>query len=193
MPRRENAGRRAGRAVEPRQTILIYCGGVRTERDYFNALRRHMRRSNMTVRVRQDGVAPEALVRAAAAFRDRQPGVFDEVWCVVDTDEFDIEAAVASANQHRVSLAVSNPCFELWLLLHHSDCPAYCNGCAEVLRRLRRHVPGYDKRQLDFSRFSPGIEDAVGRAQVLEPTGTAYGKNPSSGVWQIVQRILEPR
>jgi hypothetical protein len=27
--------------------------------------------------------------------------------------------------------------------------------------------------------------------KALEPTGTAYGKNPSSGVWQVVEQIMD--
>jgi hypothetical protein len=188
MPRRENSTDRRRPPRLPTRTILVYCGGVRTEPDYF-----HARRSSVTIRVRQDGVALDALVRAAAAYRDRHPGVFDEVWCVVDVDEFDLDSAAAEARRHQVSLAVSNPCFELWLLLHHADCHGHCNGCAEVQSRLRRHVTDYDKRQLDFNRFACGVGDAIARARALEPTGTAYGNNPSSGVWQVVEQMMELR
>lgn|SRR5690606_6248533 len=193
MPRRENTGRRRPPPFPLRRTILVYCGGRRTERDYFEALRQRLRASSVTVKILQSGIAPEALVRAAADYRMRRPGVFDEVWCVVDVDEFDIAAAATAARADGIGLAVSNPCFELWLLLHHTDCRAYCNGCQEVHRRLRKWVPGYDKARLNFAQFAEGVDDAVRRARDLDPSGTAYEKNPSTSVWRVVDSIREVR
>jgi hypothetical protein len=189
MPRRENIRRRQP-PTAVRHTILVYCGAVRTEPDYFDGLRRSLRNSGVTIKVRQQAIAPDALVRVASDYRDRKPGVFDEVWCVVDVDEFDIGAAVAEARRSQVSLAVSNPCFDLWLLLHHADCRAYCAGYAEVLRRLRKYVPEYDKARLDFARFAAGVTDAVARAKELESTGTDYSRNPSTNMWQLAEEIV---
>jgi hypothetical protein len=126
-----------------------------------------------------------------AAYRDQRPGVFDETWCVVDTDEFDIDAALRAAERDRVSLAVSNPCFELWLLLHHEDCRAFCHGCEDVHRRLRKRLPSYDKTAVEFDRFAAGVSGAVIRARELDPSGTDHARNPSTGVWRLVQTIRE--
>ena len=190
MPRRDNRGGRRAPREPRRRTILVYCGGLRTERDYLDGFRQQFRTHAVNVRVRADAVAPEALVRAAAGYRDRRPGVYDEVWCVVDVDEFNIEAAARVARDHRVRLAVSNPCFELWLLLHHTDCRAACARAADVLRRLRRHVPHYDKAGLRFTDFTAGVDAAVKRARDLEPSGQDHLRNPSTNVWQLVERIL---
>lgn len=139
--------------------------------------------------MRGRGIAPDQLVRAAAAHRDRKPGAFDEVWCVVDVDEFDVASAASEARRHQVRLAISNPCFELWLLLHHADCRAYCAGCADVIRRLRKHLPEYDKSRLNFAHFAAGVGDAVKRARDLDATGSDHNRNPSTGVWRLVERI----
>jgi hypothetical protein len=162
---------------------------LRTERDYLDGFKQRFRTSAVTVRIRADGIAPEALVRVAAGYRDQRPGVYDEVWCVVDMDEFDIEAAVTRARRERVHLAVSNPCFELWLLLHHTECRAPCADAADVLRRLRGHVPRYDKARLEFADFASGVDAAVKRARDLEPTGGDHRRNPSTNIWQLVERI----
>lgn len=193
MPRRENFAARRRRTTPRRRTLLIYCGGVQTEPAYFHAIRQRLRRHNVSIKIRQEGIAPDGLVRAAAAFRARSPVEFDDVWCVVDVDEFDIDTAVTVARQEGVNLAASNPCFELWLLLHHTDCRSYCNGCTDVHKRLLRHVPDYDKTYLKFDHFAGGAAEAVGRAKALEPTGTVHGMNPSSSVWRLVEQILEMR
>jgi len=191
MPRRENRGVRRQPVARSRRTFLIYCGALRTERDYFDGFRERVRQGNVTLKVRQEGIDPAAVVRAAAGYRDRSPDRFDEVWCVVDTDQYDIDAAVVEARRCSVQLAVSNPCFELWLLLHLADCRAFCRDRKEVERRLHKHVPTYDKRRLNFADFAPGVNNAIKRARDLDPTGTEHGRNPWTNVWQLVERILE--
>ncbi|HEX6684778.1 MAG TPA: RloB family protein [Candidatus Limnocylindrales bacterium] len=175
---------------EPKRTVLIFCGAKRTEPDYFEGLKVSLRTASVTIKVKREGVDPVRLVRAAADLRDRRPGVYDEVWCVTDADEFDIPAAVSAAKRRGVNLAVSNPCFEVWLLLHHAECQAHCRGYADVLSRLKRHVPGYDKTALDFAVFADRVGDAVERAEKLDPTGTDFGRNPSSGVWMLAKKLM---
>jgi hypothetical protein len=191
MPRRENLGYRRQPVIKRRRTFLVYCGALRTERDYFDGFRERVRQGNVTIKLRQEGIDPATVVRAAAGYRDRSPGRFDEVWCVVDTDQYDIDTAVVEARRRNVRLAVSNPCFELWLLLHHAGCRAYCHGCTEVTRRLKRHVPGYDKARLNCADFAPGVDDAIKRARDLDPSGAEHRRNPSTNVWQLVERIRE--
>jgi hypothetical protein len=171
-------------------TVLIYCGGARTEPDYFEGMKLLLRKTSVTLKVRREGVDPVRLVKAAADYRDRRPGVFDDVWCVTDSDEFDVPAAAQAADRLRVNLAVCNPCFELWLLLHHTACDAHCDGYADVANRLKRHVPAYDKASIDFRSFSGGVADAIARAEKLDPTGTDYAKNPSAGVWVLVKKLM---
>lgn len=110
---------------------------------------------------------------------------------MVDSDEFDLEPAVALAAKLDVRLAVSNPCFELWLLLHHQDCTAPLCGAKSVLRQLTKQVPGYHKNGLRFADFRSGLMDAVRRAECLDPTGCDHGRDPSSGVWRLVRLIIE--
>ena len=189
--RREPPTRRRSPAATT-HTILVYCGGARTEPDYFEGIRQVFRRASLTVKIKQRGVAPAQLARLAAETRDRRPGVYDEVWCVVDVDEFDVPAAVAEARRVEVNLAVSNPCFELWLLLHHADCTAHCDGYSDVAARLIKHVPAYAKTRLDFRAHQPGLADAVTRPKRLDPSGRRHDLNPSTNVWQLVERILQP-
>jgi hypothetical protein len=74
MPLDNTRSRRAPRAPLHR-TILVYSGGLRTERDYLDGFEQRFRTSAVTVRIRADGIAPEALVQAAAEFADFASGV----------------------------------------------------------------------------------------------------------------------
>ena len=73
-------------------------------------------------------MTPKALVdRAKGHVRSNRPtkrraADYDEIWCVFDIDEHpNVPQAVEEARQVGVEVAVSNPCFELWLVLHIRD------------------------------------------------------------------------
>jgi hypothetical protein len=171
----------------------VVCGGKRTEPDYFRGLKGYLRNPAVQVKVRAKGCAPEELVRYARSIAPEEADEFDEVWCVVDADEYDLEAAAALVAKPNVRLAVSNPCFELWLLLHHQDRTAHLRDARAVLRQLTLLLPEYQKNGLRFADFAAGLPDAIRRAECLDPTGNDHGRNPSSGVWRLVRRMVDGR
>lgn len=100
------ASRRARPTLKERTRILLLCGGEVTEPNYFRGLTQRQR--NAAVKVRHNGGKdPLRLTRQAAKLRDEHR--FDEVWCVVDVDEYDIGTAISEARRLDVKLAVSNP------------------------------------------------------------------------------------
>lgn len=152
--------------------------------------------------VAQDyGRDPERLVRQAIAKRkageDAARRVRDDnlryhhVWCVVDVDQHArLPAARRLAQENGIGLAVSNPCFELWALLHFHDQRAHIDGRA-VRGALCTFLPGYEKR-LDCIAMEPHRPVAVERARALdnehERNGTPHD-NPSTGVWRLTEAI----
>lgn len=160
-----------------------------TEPQYVKGFSRAQRNNAVKVAVRTLGRSPSELIRYARKLRDRDSEDFDEVWCVFDVDDFpDIERACAEARRSGVRVAVSNPCFELWLLLHHRPYQAEISTSA-VRRLLEKHVPGYCKSELDFGAYAAGLDGACERAESLDPTGTSHTLNPSTAMWMLADRI----
>jgi hypothetical protein len=190
MRRRELSRRRPQSPRRTRPTILIVCGGVRTEPLYLRGLRTHANNASVDVTIVSRAKSPAQIVDFAIRHRGRVSVDFDEVWCVLDVDEFDLAPAEQLARSGGVRLAISNPCFELWLLLHHVDCRALCDGYQEVVRLLKRHVPGYDKSRLEFGDYAPGVPDVVKRARELNPGGEDHQRNPSTSVWRLAEVIM---
>lgn len=171
---------------EPRTRILVLCCGKRTEPQYFNGLVRHVRSPSVAVKIKTGSSDPAGLVAQAKVFLDSDN--FDQVWCVVDVDEFDIARAVmAVGSEPKIRLAVSNTCFELWLLLHFQDHTAFLTNCDKAAKLLRRHVPGYEKSVV-FRTYAPGLRDAIERGRKLGGTDDDH-PNPSTGVWRLVELI----
>jgi hypothetical protein len=159
--------------------------GGRTERAYLDGLLR-AQRTALAVTVRFRPQDPASLVAYASRLSASRDVEADEVWCVLDVDEFDITAAAALADRHGIEVVVSNPCFELWLLLHHQDHAAHLTRCAEATGMLRKHIRTYVKGDIEFAHFAEGLPAAIKRAKALEAGG-----NPSSTVWRLVERLLE--
>jgi hypothetical protein len=179
--------RRPTRTPYPR--ILIVSEGEVTEPEYFNAMRRVERRE--VALDFKSGMTPKTAVEAAA----RMKRDYDEVWCVFDIDVHPlVPDAKQQARDNNIELAISNPCFELWALLHYQDQRAHIE--LPKLRELcRRHMRDYEK-QLPFDEMFPRIEEAIRRAEELEKMhadrGTA-GENPSTGVYRLVRSIRSRR
>lgn len=175
---------------EARKRLLVVCGARVTESTYLRGLKTHSANPAVALRVMERPCAPSQLIAYTADFRDQSKEDFDEAWCVFDIDEFrDVPRAVSDALRQDVEVAISNPCFELWLLLHFADHCAYAESYAKVLPHLARHLPRYDKTRIDFRHFADSWRDAVRRAKALAPEGKEHEVNPSSGVWRLAEAV----
>ncbi|MBK8252675.1 MAG: RloB domain-containing protein [Polyangiaceae bacterium] len=192
---------RRGPSREPKFRILVVCEGKVTERGYLTALRQAVRNPRVHVNVAGETGVPRTVVEIAIRLRDeaqqearrqRDENLkWDEVWGVFDIDEHPkVEEARQLARANAIELAVSNPCFELWALLHFQDCRAHIERHA-ASAALRRHLPAYDKA-LDFAKMFPGYRDAVARSQALQAEAERHGepgRNPTTGVYRLTELI----
>jgi len=116
---------------------------------------------------------------------------FDSVWYVFDVDEHPfVPESKQQAKAHAINLAVSNPCFELWFLLHFQDQTAHIER-QTVQRLCREHMPDYQKTPpCDVLRplQNGAIQRAIRLGTWQESRGNAGG-NPSTGVYSLVQQI----
>lgn len=105
-----------------------------------------------------------------------------------------VAQATSRALQKGVEIAVSNPCFELWLVLHRQERSAYIN---------RRDVPRaagspglIEGKKLTADAIHlilAAFESAKSRARQLDRmhhrSGSPTRSNPSTGVWRLVDTI----
>jgi len=160
------------------KTILIVTEGEKTEPDYLNGLRNHLKLHTADIRViTSEGTDPLSVVDSAIIFRDerkklsrRGSGVpYDSAWAVFDTERAKtnpkLNAAIQKAKDNNISIAISNPCFEFWLLLHYEYTTAPFSSCANIIRRIKdNHLPGYEKEKIPVNEFIARIPEATNRA-----------------------------
>src|SRR3990172_166191 len=123
--------------------LLIVCEGEKTEPVYFSHWRRRLMQV-VTIRIvggKESGTNPKNIVEFARALKHD----YDYVWCVFDRDEHEkIPAAFDQAIANGFNVAFSNPCFELWFLIHFQDQTAHIER-RSVCRKLSSHIRGYEK------------------------------------------------
>ncbi|MDP4501554.1 RloB family protein [Nonomuraea turcica] len=189
---------------EPKKRVLIVCEGEVTEVEYFKGIRDYFRSLPVDIRnckVVGLGRDPAKLVAYALSERDKKDRearaqrdaniAYDEVWCVVDVNEHKTLAqALITARRGHVNLAVSLPCFELWILYHFEDCVTACDH-VRVGRKLRNHIKDYDKhlgRDFPFANHEVARERAR-RADPEHCEPNRKGRNPSTNAWLVVEVI----
>jgi RloB-like protein len=203
---RKSLSRRVGQK-QVKKTVVVVCEGVLTEPSYIDALKDQPEvRDGAAVRLRieaaNDGGVPLTLVRRAIDIkvRDRIEGQeIDEIWCVFDVEyprnHPNLSQALSLARRHGIYLAISNPCFELWLMLHFRDQTATLSTAAACAGR--RVCDGSSGKGIDASVYMARRETAVGRAHWLEQNHaknrtTFPHDNPSSGMHHLVASVSQP-
>lgn len=169
---RRSIARRSVR--QRRREVYIFAEGEKTEPGYFDAIKRLQDR--YTIKVHDQHGAPREVLDLAMNFKDSLVALSrdlpeDEqpiVCCVFDRDQHPgVDDVIRRAARAGIRVGFSNPCFELWLLLHFQDFGAPCAGsCGTVHARLVKHVPDYVKT-LPFELLRGRFESARDRAMTL--------------------------
>lgn len=184
-----------------KRQILVYVEGARTEEDYVVYWhRRH--RTEVRVTVAEEHGVPMTLVDLAVAAkangeREQRRGrgdAWDEIWCVFDEDSHPrLAEAIAKAEANAINLAVSNPCIELWFVLHYQEQTAFIERHAAQSRA--RNLLGCEKGLSDeaLEQLAERYDPARARAKALDDKhggdGSPPRTNPSSEMWKLIDEI----
>ena len=118
----------------------------------------------------------------------------DEAWIVVDKDDWTLEQLRKllqwAKKSIKYGLALSNPNFEYWLLLHFEDGKKLATS-QECLVRLKKHLSNY-KKEIDAKKITlKHINRAIARAK--QKDGSRPNDVPhiwSTNVYRLIERIL---
>ena len=121
-------GRRQGYRVLAPERHLIVCEGEKTEPFYFKGMRDALKpefRNRIHIVVKGTGLHTVDLLDYALR-ESRLSGSYDHVWLAYDRDDFDLrefdsvvdKCALSSDETTIFHPLWSNPCFEVWVLLH---------------------------------------------------------------------------
>lgn len=199
---------RAQREARDDRVFLVATEDTHAPEQYFRALA--FRRVKVFILPTEDGRSAPGHVfdRLRAAFesakerKEVQPN--DEFWLLLDTDHWikgtnlpGLLDALQQAQKAGFRFAMSNPCFELWLLLHHEEIvPGTTFGkCAEVEARLRAALKGYNKGNVKAEHFPrESITTAIQRARSLEAhpdsPGGYWSEKAGTRVYLLLESVM---
>ncbi len=181
--------------------ILIVTEGKETEPNYLGNLQHTFKNHGVHIQIQPQGAAPRTLVDVAIRLRDEAEKAatsqadsnlrYDETWIVCDVDEHPgLKQAVQTATRANIRIALSDPCFELWYLLHREKTETRWHR-----HKLQSHVRkliGYNGKLCPFGRLhSPADYNAavVRSRQLLAISEATQQRNPSTVVHELTERI----
>ncbi|MBZ0279224.1 MAG: RloB family protein [Anaerolineae bacterium] len=172
--------------------IIIAAEGAKTEKRYFSDLAVNEQYRNPKVhveildRLQAEHSAPEYVIQMLDEFRQTYSlGEQDELWLVIDLDRWGsgkLSDISTQCIQKSYLLAVSNPGFEIWLLLHVASLEEYTLEQLEQLSQpgkpndartpleieLMKRAGSYNKSNLNTADYLPSVDLAINRARAID-------------------------
>ena len=179
----------------PRRKILIVCEGECTEPIYFRGLCRKWRLGTVSVKVigKECGSSPTEVVNFAKSMKL----AYKTTWCVMDVEQHPtLDQAIADAQASNLKIALSNPCFEYWYLLHFEKVGTPLPSCKDVQKALNSHYGAYKKSEPGvFDVVYPRTDAAIANSKaVLQEYGCSEDLtscNPATHVHRVVEDLRQ--
>lgn len=202
------------RSIKP--VILIVTEGSQTEPKYFEHLR--TRKNNVDIRVvgsRSSAGESDyiSLVHKAVEYKEKNQLAKrngDTVWVVADGDvnynnpnpidnkNMQLRKARRMAEAKDIQIALSNPCFELWYLLHYQYTTKFLGNYNDVSRLLKNFIVNYRKTIDVYAELSAHTAKAIENSKRLElyqknnGNASPFGVdvNPFTDVYKLVESLV---
>jgi len=188
--------RRRSAFKEPKRLFVISTEGERTEPIYFqefNPGRDGGFRVHLLPTQRGKSRPREVLERLIQYEKQNRPGPNTEYWAVLDRDawsnaELDEVAARVDARSN-YHLALSNPCFELWLWLHWRTNRPFADR-KECQKMLEREWPEFSKGNYDAAALMNMLPMAEKRAREAdEDPEPLWPEEQATRVYRLTERL----
>lgn len=180
--------------VRDTKLIIIATEGHKTEKQYFKIFKNH--RVQLVIISSEDNrSSPEYIPERLNVYSEKyQIGDDDELWLMVDTDRWGdkkLSNICKEAVKKNYYLAISNPCFEVWLYLHLSEIKNNIITCKEFKTLLRNTAGSYNPSGLDLELFKNNINKAIERAKQISPDdGKRWPMATGTHVYKVVEKII---
>lgn len=185
--RRRSFGRKAP-VRSYRKRFVIATEGKETEPQYFSMF--NSKRSTVQIVVlksKQKTSPGHVLVRLKKA----DIGKNDSAWIVIDRDTWEpeeLDQVFDGCTAQGYQMALSNPMFEYWILLHFEEGHGVHAG--NLKRRLTLQLPHFSKSNVELHKIKPGIKEAIRRAERKDtPPCEKWPETTGTTVYRLVKEL----
>ena len=187
--------------------VIIAAEGECTEKIYFEALKEYAHNSRVHIKIlerdeeNKHNSSPEYVLGQLT----------DELWLVIDKDRWTDKSirivAQRCAQDPIYHLALSNPCFELWLILHKVDVSLESeeekakmlankksgkNGKTYLKRKMKALLGSYNEAHYNTDQLVPHVAEAIARADALDEHKRArWPQGLGTRVYKLAQSITK--
>ena len=217
MRSRNSLVRERNEAFRDARIIVIASEGKETERIYFSALAKEYANPRVHVHIlerskeEQNNSSPEHVLRLLNDYK-RQYALEadDELLLVVDKDRWTeamlSRVATVCVQDNFMHMALSNPCFELWLLLHLVDIASLTSEEQELWAKnsrgrknadpylklqLRKEMGAYHESTYDAKILIEHVAVAIERARILDKrTMDRWPQTLGTRVYKLAESII---
>ena len=207
-------------AFRDARIIVVASEGKDTERIYLHALANEFSNPRVHVHIlerneeEQNNSSPEHVLKQLNDYKGQYAlEADDELWLVIDKDRWTeamlSHVAAVCVQDNFMHMALSNPCFELWLLLHLVDVELLTHEEQELWRknrrkskntdpylkiRLRQEIGSYHESSYDTQIFMTHINAAIERARALDKnTADRWPQTLGTRVYLLVESIINKK
>lgn len=170
---------------------VIATEGEVTEKIYFSGVfgRKNIRMP--VLNTKKGNSSPDRVLKRLNQYRRENNASPNELWLVIDRDSWKQETLEKIAKECRAkgyNLLISNPCFELWLLLHQEKPknPSLGKDCEKELKKL---IPDYTKSKYKLCDIRDNLEFAIKNAKRLDKNIDIQDP-PSTKVYKLVEKLI---
>ena len=191
-----------------KKLFLIICEGAKTERGYFFNLESAIKTgATLKIPKTKDRSSPQDLLvdmtRSLQEYETEIKKTLGEAWIVLDKDNWEPDQLEMIYNwakeKKHYNVAISNPKFEYWLILHY-ECGTKPGAkrkesCESYLKR--KYIPTYKKgKSLPSIIFDCGrVIDAIRRGKVRDSSRCKKWPHYEgcTTVYRLVERIINTK
>jgi hypothetical protein len=220
MPREPNPLIRPGGFKEAEKLFILAYEGSVSEKKYFNDFRYSDWFNDSGIieviplerpkNAGNDPISVKNLLKKAKSKFPFKPT--DEFWLIIDRDHWENIHNINFAtlvqeckNENNFFLAMSNPCFEIWLLLHLKDINEFSADDKQLIFEnpkigSKKHYidkvieaiqgRGYDKSP-NPRVYLPNIKIAIQRAKDLNINDEDYPTQLGSHIYKIIEKLIK--
>ncbi|MGL5963387.1 MAG: RloB family protein, partial [Fusobacteriaceae bacterium] len=172
-----------------KKVFVIACEGSETEISYFKGIQDNKDElgisNNIEIKpLQREGTKshPTHVLADLKRYMQENGIKNDELCMVIDRDpnnffESQFDKIVQECKKNKYFLAITNPCFEFWLLLHF-DISFYSNiellqnkiisNKHNFISKALSNKIRYSKNRLDFTKFMPHIDLAIKNSKLFK-------------------------
>lgn len=214
MPRERSEFFRDNNIKEREKLFVLAFEGNCTEEKYFNDLivsgKVNEKLYHIYLLTRSKDDTNSAPIHVFKKLKDEIKEEFnlyksDELWMIIDRDKWTkLDELCTDCKKENIFLAVSTPCFELWLLLHLKDISEYNETVRQKIienkktNKKRRYIEyllinelgSYNKKNIKTEIFINNILIATERAKKIDNPNENYPYTLGSHIYKLIEKII---